>query len=122
VQQLVLFGLIGNHIFQDHNRWCHLDHHGKVSQVVVMILEGIGYGELLESTKSKKKFEGKGFGDFFPNGVELVGSDAYNRNVVDDFSLVPLSSRSCRSIFLSKINFPRWEILLNMLYYFRIRQ
>lgn len=70
-----------------------------------MIMEGIGYGELLQPKKSKKKFDGKGFSDFFPNGVELVGSDAYNRNIVDDFSLVPLSSRSCRTIFLSTINF-----------------
>jgi len=101
IQQLVLFGLVGNHIFQDHNRWCQLEHHGKVSQVVVVILEGVGYGDLLKPSKKKNQIAGKGFEDYFPNGVELVRSDAYDRSITDDFSLVPLSARSCRSIFLS---------------------
>ncbi|XP_059477406.1 uncharacterized protein LOC132197846 [Neocloeon triangulifer] len=99
VQQLVLFGLVGNHVFQDHNRWCHLDRHGKVSQVVVVILEGVGYGSLLNLPVGKSAH--KSFEETFPDAVELVESETYNRNIVDDFSLVPLSTRSCRAIFLN---------------------
>ncbi|XP_065342545.1 uncharacterized protein LOC135941164 [Cloeon dipterum] len=99
VQQLVLFGLVGNHIFQDHNRWCHLDHHGKVSQVMVMILEGVGYGDLTAPIPGKPK-RCSLFESTFPNQIELIGSDTYDRNIVDDFSLVPLSAKSCRALFL----------------------
>ncbi|KAF4526852.1 hypothetical protein B566_EDAN015657 [Ephemera danica] len=106
VQHLVLFALLGNKIHQEHNRWCHLERHGLVSQVVVVLLEGVGAGDLVKPLKKLKdqddsKQTEKNISTVFPHAVELVNPETYNRSLADDFCLVPLSAKMCRSMLLT---------------------
>lgn len=72
-----------------------------VSHVVVLLLEGIGVGDLLKPLKKKDTIDDT-LSRLFPDRVEIVNPETYDRSLADDFSLVPLSARKCRSMLLSE--------------------
>ncbi|XP_005109233.1 uncharacterized exonuclease C637.09 [Aplysia californica] len=85
LQQLLLYGAQGN-VASFKPRWCKLLRVAKVSSIVVILVDGIGYSDYLENTHCFPYISAS-----FPHHAEMVCPLQYNQTVDTELYNVPLS-------------------------------
>jgi len=92
LQFLLLYSLMGTKAPVEPSRWCKFQAFNKLTNVVLLVLDGIGLEEYQSWLREDEKLA-KLVGSVFDHKLQFVSPYSYGSTVADDLCILPLSSR-----------------------------
>jgi len=86
IQHLLLYCSVGDRAPYQPHRWCTLAKWNRLSNMVILVLEGVGIEDLKKHEKSRGWIE-----KHIPGMVEVVSPASYHSSVVEELSMLPLT-------------------------------
>merc|ERR1719300_1217682 len=88
LQYLMLYALMGTKAPVEPSRWCKFVSWNKLSNIMLLVLEGIGLNECQKWMTDDNKFS-KLFGSVFDHRLQFVSSHEYNSSIIEDLCVFP---------------------------------